>query len=68
MFLSELRKTGLSQSKAEDNASIVGVCSFECCLDSGPQSNFPLSFKLPSILQRIFCEKTFVPAYGLVKT
>lgn len=68
MFFNELRKTGLSQSEAEDNASTIGVCSSECCLDNSPQSNFPLSLKLPGILQRIFCEKTFVPAYGLDKT
>lgn len=68
MLLNELRKAGLSQFQAEYNASIVSMCSSECCLDNGPQSNFPLSFKLPSILQKIFCEKTFVPAYRLDET
>lgn len=59
MLLNELRKAGLSQFQAEYNASIVSMCSYsERCLDNGPQSNFPLSFKLPSILQKLFCEKT----------
>lgn len=58
MLLNELRKTRLSQSEAEDNADIVGVFSSECCLDNSPQSDFLLSFKLPSILHRIFVKKT----------